>query len=1433
MEKVNIYKTVARVSFIFAVLIGVYLFFDYFLSTSQSFISAYPYLIPLILFGFCLVLFFVSSALAKNCKSVAEELNETQNRFSALLDTVTTGFVVTDLEGNIQDSNRKAKEILGLNDSETINLFQISPSLWDIVKDVVPNPNEIETNKAKHFGIIELVSFDREKVSLDLSISTFHRNNNTFFLFSFYELTDFAEKFQTLAISEKKFKTLVNSMSDAVVLVDREAKIVDYNKAFKNLFKIEDYDSKNFFEVIFKDLDLPEERKDELQKRMYYIFATGDFSKLKQPIYGKLKFFDGRIVYFTKSVFKVEIDEGLFYVGAILKDITELQKLIEQLKELNENLDELVRKRTNELENALKDLEKINSELEKEIEERKKLEIAIQKSKETYQNFLESLPVPVYRTNSKGDFLFANNELVRLLGCKSKEELFQTSAFDYYPNPEQRKNVLAEHKKSQKEYIKAEFELIRKDGKHLFVQDFGRAFYDAETNQQTFEGVIIDVTDEVTYKRNLEQSEKRYRNLFEGITEIVLQINLDGQILIVSPSVSVALGYSPEELVGVDFKKLLSKAEFFDRLVNPIKEKGKILNVLLELTSKYGVPKFLSGDFLLSENETINAILRDVTEEYENKNFMSALFSIFRIFYEEKNIYLIGESIEKALRYLISVPNYLFALKDENEERLNVLVHFDRYGTRFKYIDLNDNSNPFTKAFRSQKVEIFEGEDLKNLFGNPKYPDPAKLLVLPLGTYTTQIGIIAIYSHHQPEALSKTNIYYLNTIAEQISIGLERKLLADKLNLQIKLFETLVESIPYPIYYRDLNSGKYLYCNESFARFAEKPKEEIIGRTIEESLSPEIVKILKEKDEEILTTGKIQTFELKKTFPNGVEQTYVNIRSPIQFDALRETAVVGILIDITDRINYERELQNALNFNKLILETAPVGIATIDKNSKVTFCNQKAEALTGYSANDFDGEVCPLCVGSTNLDEMLALVWEQSGPIEQRLTRKDGKEIIIRKQIAPLHDDKGEIYGAIISFDDITSQKESEKKLQFLAEVNSRLASVANLVVTISEQTTLFEVVFPIALQISGAEEMVFVDIDSKTNIPTIKQIELVNLESQTILEVNIPLEKFVNSYFGKVYTEREPLIIEKAQTERLINGLENLSNKNLALFPLYATEKVIGILTLTHSEKTFSDEVVSALNQLTMMLTTNIERIYFQNELTNTLQKQVEINELRSNFISMISHEYRTPLQAVLLSAEILQKHYDRLTSEQRDMQYRRIARAVEDMATMLDNVILYNRLSRASERVNFETVKVKPYFEGVIRDFELYYHDKAKIVSKTKFKVQEAKVEQRLLQLILSNLISNAIKYSRSEPVVEIEVEVRMDSIKLVIADNGIGIPEEELPLVFEPFYRGKNTKLIAGTGLGLSIVKNSVDLLGGQISVESKLNEGTKFTIEIPIP
>jgi len=1436
MEKVDHYKAIARVSFIFTLLIGVYLIFDYFLSTSRSFISNYPYLIPLIFFGASFVLFLTAQALAKNCYMTEKEINNTQSYFTNLFDNATAGFVVTDLDGNIQDFNRKAKEILGLKDYETTNIFRLFPSISsNEIQRFAENSNEFESNPSINLGTFKFTSFDGKPVFLNISISTFNQNNKTFLLFSVLDLTEMTLNLQALQLAENKYRKLVNSIPDAVVLVDNKNQIADCNEAFKKLFRLEEKDlvGHNLFEIISKYLDLPETMKVELKDKMHKTLVLGDMSTLPNLKYGRLKFEDGKTVHFVKSIFKVTFDEKSHYMGAVIKDITQQHNLIEQLKEANTQLDKKVLERTRELEEALRNAEEANQKLKEEIEERKKLEIALQKSKEMYQNFLDRIPVAVYRTNLDGEFLFANKALVHLLGCKSKEELFQTRAYVYYPKAEQRKTVLVEHQKSQDEYIKAEYEIIRKDGKHLIVQDYGRTLYDPETTQQIFEGVIIDITDEIKYKNELALSEKRFRSLFEGISEIVLKVSFDGKIIEVSPSVSNILGYTPEEFVGFDFKKMFARSVFFDSIINLIKDKGKVHQILLELISKDGTVRYLNGDFLLSENDTINAFLRDVTEEYENKNFMSAIFSIFRTFSEENNIYLIAENIQKALGYLIPVPNFLFAIKDENENRLNVVLHHDRYGTRLKYIDLAQNSNPIVKVFHNQKTEIFDNEVLNNLFGNPKYPDPTELVVLPLSTYRNQIGIIAIYTYNQSQLLTKTKIYYLNIIAEQISLGLERKLLADKLNLQLKLFDTLIESIPYPIFYRDLVTGKYRYCNESFARFAEKPKSEIVGKKIEDTLLSDIVEILKQKDEEIKSTGKMQTFEIKKAYPNGIEQTFLSIRSPIKFEELNEIAVVGILIDLTERINYERQLQIALNFNKLILETAPVGIITLDKESKVTFWNQKAEELTGYSASEVVGKKPPFCDTQPCIEEFLTSDSKKSHTIEQTITRKDGTEIIIQRTIAPLYDFEGEINGAIISFDDITTRKESEKKLHYLADVNSRLASVANFVLKVADKATLFDSIFPIALQISGAQEMLFTEIGDKGGIPTIELIEIIGLDQKKTFNVTIPLEKFVNSYLGKVYTEREFLVVENALPERLINGLEHLATKNLAFFPLNQMEKIVGIMVFSLTGKTFTEEIISVLNQLSMILSANLERIFFQNELMNTLQKQMEINELRSNFISMISHEYKTPLQAVLMSAEILQRHYERLTDEQRNMQFRRIAKAIQDMATMLDNVILYNRLSRASERINFETVKVKPFFEGIIRDFELYYHDKAKIVCKTKFKTQEAKVEQQLLHLIFSNLISNAIKYSKSDPVVEIEVEVKKDLIKLVFADKGIGIPEEELPLIFEPFYRGKNTKLIAGTGLGLSIVKNSVELLGGKINVESKLNEGTKFTIELPIP
>ncbi len=1431
MEKISLYRSISLSTFIFCLLVAIYLFFDFFLSTPNSLVSTYPYLLGLIFFGASVILFATFYLLLKYSNVIQKENIEKENFYTSLFNSTDVGLVLCKTDGEIIEVNRIAQELLDLTQTESNNIFQITPSLLtENLKETINKHTSNWNGGEIHYGIIDFQTAKGKTLSLIASASLVPNTGNFLLLFTFCEVTEYCQEHEKLKTSETIFRSLVETMTDAVVLVDKESHIVKFNSAFLKMLKIEDENikGKNFFGIFFSNLNLPNDKKKSLEEKIRKVFQTGDVSVLSFPFVGKLAFKDGQTIYFSHDVFKINISETEFLMGSVIRDITEEQKLIEQLREVNSNLDRIVQEKTEELRQALLKVEEQKVELTRKIEIMRKLEEELRKREEKSRRALEKLPVAIYRTNLKGEFLFANQELVKLLGCSTLDELFKTNAYDYYSHREERKKVLETHTLSKEEYLKAEFELIGKDGRHKFVQDFGRSYFDPETNQQIFEGVIIDTTNETNYRRQIEASERRYRNLFENTDELILQFNIDGHIEIASPSAGDILGYSPEELINLNVRKLLNNAEIFDRILSYLKEKGKARNLLMEFTSKNGEMKYLNGDFLVSSDYTYQAILRDVTEDYYNKSFLNSLFSIFKTFNQENDIYIIAENIEKALRYFIPVPNFLFALYDEMQHRLNIVVQNDRYNARLGFLDIKDESHPLVKAFLSQKVTVFDSESLENFHRNKKYQEPEKLIALPLGTLDNSLGVIGIYSYGSAFLLSKVNLYYLISLAEQISIGLERKILAEKLEIQVKLFETLIESIPYPIYYRNLTSGKYRYCNESFARFAERPKSEIIGKKIEEVLDPVIVEILSKKDNEIIQTDTIQTFELRKVDSSGSEKIYISIRSPIRLRELKEIAVVGILIDITERVDFERKLQNALNLNKTLLENAPVGIFTTDQNGYITYWNKKAETITGFTSDEVIGKE-PFFGFAKFTGNVIN---DYAFSTEDKFKRKDGNEITVLSNIAPFKDDKGKILGAIVSLDDISLQKETEKRLKYLADVNIRLTNLANFVTNVTEKSTLFDIVFPVALHISSSGNLIYLDLVENNGIPTIVRIQNISFDGRDEISVSIPLDKFINTYFGKVFAEREPLIIQNAKSERLIPQLEFLESQNLAIFPLSSIEKIVGLMVVSEKDKVFKEEVISALQSLVLIISANLERIAYQNELMTTLDKQMQINELRSNFISMISHEYRTPLQAILLSAQVLEKHFEQLSIEQRKMQFRRIARAVQDMASMLDSVLLYNRLDRASEQLDFEVVKVKPYFEGLIRDYELYYNDKARIITKTKFSVKEAKVEPRLLQHIFSNLISNAVKYSKVDPTVEIEVIVDKNSIKIVVSDNGIGISKEELPLIFEPFYRGKESKFISGTGLGLSIVKNSVDLLGGSIDVDSEVGKGTKFTVTLPI-
>lgn len=227
--------------------------------------------------------------------------------------------------------------------------------------------------------------------------------------------------------------------------------------------------------------------------------------------------------------------------------------------------------------------------------------------------------------------------------------------------------------------------------------------------------------------------------------------------------------------------------------------------------------------------------------------------------------------------------------------------------------------------------------------------------------------------------------------------------------------------------------------------------------------------------------------------------------------------------------------------------------------------------------------------------------------------------------------------------------------------------------------------------------------------------------------------------------------------------------------------------------------------------------------------QKEKELNEIKSNFVSMASHEFRTPLSTILSSVSLMEFYKTTETQDKRDKHIHRIKSAVDEMVATLEEFLSLEKIEEGKVSVKNETFNIRQLAENIRSKFNAelknnqtieYLHTGAEHVC----------LDEGFLNHILSNLLSNAIKYSPENSSILFDTRVENTTIVLRVKDNGIGISPEDQKHLFERFFRASNTGNIKGTGLGLHIVKRYVELLGGAINVKSTLNEGTEFTVKI---
>lgn len=243
-------------------------------------------------------------------------------------------------------------------------------------------------------------------------------------------------------------------------------------------------------------------------------------------------------------------------------------------------------------------------------------------------------------------------------------------------------------------------------------------------------------------------------------------------------------------------------------------------------------------------------------------------------------------------------------------------------------------------------------------------------------------------------------------------------------------------------------------------------------------------------------------------------------------------------------------------------------------------------------------------------------------------------------------------------------------------------------------------------------------------------------------------------------------------------------------------------------------------------------QRKQAEENIISALKKERELNELKSRFVSMVSHEIRNPLNSILTAAQILERYGEKWSPEKKKDFFQRIKTSVKLLTELLDDILVIGKAE--ANKIEFKPVSLnlEKFISDLVEEIKLTTLSNHTIILATQGQYINTYLDEKLLRHIFNNLLLNAIKYSPEGSTIHFDLIYQNGEAIFQIKDEGIGIPPEDQNLLFEAFHRATNVKNIPGTGLGLAIVKKCVDLYSGAIAVKSEVGVGTTFTVTLPL-
>jgi len=235
--------------------------------------------------------------------------------------------------------------------------------------------------------------------------------------------------------------------------------------------------------------------------------------------------------------------------------------------------------------------------------------------------------------------------------------------------------------------------------------------------------------------------------------------------------------------------------------------------------------------------------------------------------------------------------------------------------------------------------------------------------------------------------------------------------------------------------------------------------------------------------------------------------------------------------------------------------------------------------------------------------------------------------------------------------------------------------------------------------------------------------------------------------------------------------------------------------------------------------------------EIEKSLKREKELGILKTNFVSMVSHEFRTPLATINANSEIILRYFDKLSRDDINKRLGKIKSEVLDMTVMLEDILIIGKSDAQKLDFNPVSLDIVSLIKDIIAEYQLSEPKSRTIIYNVSTPIIMIPADKKWIKHIVNNLLSNAIKYSGEDQQIEISIKKEPTGISFSFKDYGVGISKEDIAMLFEPFYRGENVGEISGTGLGLVILQKALNLHKGKIEVDSEIGKGSNFRVTLP--